>query len=129
MPRRPAGYARVLKLDKSADRMRELASGLEAEGMPLVDDFRMTPGVATEESDCSLSRPHRRAAGAGITFLALHPNMSGDIETIVPPRAHYRTDEHRLLADRSIGRWIRQGEIQLLGMRAMRDLYRGARRP
>jgi predicted glycoside hydrolase/deacetylase ChbG (UPF0249 family) len=126
MPHRPEHYASVLKLDAMVEGMRALASALEAEGMPIVDDFRMTPGVATEESP-AVYRDLVDGLPDGITFLALHPNVSGDIETIVPPRAHFRTDEHRLLADGSIGRWLEEAGVQRLGMRAMRDLYRSAR--
>ena len=125
VPREPAHYANVLSLGDALDRLRGAASTLEAEGMPLVDHFRMTPGVPSQESEAAY-RNLIESLPEGITFLALHPNISGDIETIVPPRAHYRTDEHRLLADGSIARWIEEAEVQLLGMRAMRDLYRAA---
>jgi hypothetical protein len=91
--------------------------------MPMVDDFRMTPGAATEESDAA----YRALAGNlpdGITFVALHPNTSGDIETIVPPRAHYRTDEHRILGNGSMAAWLAGSGVQTIGMRPFLDLYR-----
>lgn len=127
LPREPVHYAGILKLADALDRMREAASVLEGEGMPLVDHFRMTPGVPTQESDAAY-RDLIESLPDGITFLALHPNVSGDIEAIVPPRAHYRTDEHRLLSDGSIARWLRTVGVQQFGMRPMRDLYRRAMR-
>ena len=125
LPRRTEEYARVLKADpRAAALWREAFARLEAEGMPLVDDFRMTPGVATEESDGAY-RALAETLPEGITFVALHPNTSGDIETIVPPRAHYRTDEHRILGNGSMAQWLEGGGIQTIGMRPLLDLYRG----
>ena len=96
---------------------------LEAAGMPLVDDFRMTPGVPHEESDAAY-RDLVETLPDGITFVALHPNMSGDIETIVPPRAHFRTDEVRLLGSGKIKAWLDAANVQTIGMRPLRDLMR-----
>jgi hypothetical protein len=93
--------------------------------MPLVDDFRMTPGVASEDSAAAY-RGLVETLPAGLTFVALHPNMSGDIETITPPRAHYRTDEVRLLGNGAIAGWLEENGIATVGMRPLRDLYRGA---
>jgi hypothetical protein len=83
----------------------------------------MTPGVGSEESDKAY-RALIQALPPGITFLALHPNAPGDIETIVPPRAHFRTDEYRLLGNGRIAEWLQAAGIMPLGMRPLRDLYR-----
>jgi len=122
LPRRTAYYARVLKLDtpEAAERWQSASHHLEAEGALYVDDFRMTPGVPTEESEAAY-RELIETLPDGITFVAVHPNTSGDIETIVPPRAHYRTDEHRLFGDGSMASWLEAGNIQTIGMREMRD--------
>jgi hypothetical protein len=50
--------------------------------------------------------------------------MSGDIETIVPPRAHYRTDEVRLLGSGAVADWLDAAGIGTIGMRPLRDFYR-----
>jgi predicted glycoside hydrolase/deacetylase ChbG (UPF0249 family) len=125
MPQRGAKYAHVLKFDASAaiPVWEKALADLEAAGMPLVDDFRMTPGVPHEESDAAY-RDLIETLPDGITFVALHPNMSGDIETIVPPRAHFRTDEVRLLGSGKIKAWLDAANVQTIGMRPLRDLMR-----
>jgi predicted glycoside hydrolase/deacetylase ChbG (UPF0249 family) len=126
LPRRGGCYAELLNFDDSAIPVWEKAAArLEARGMPLVDDFRMTPGVPREESDAAY-RVLVDNLPDGITFVALHPNTSGDIETIVPPRAHYRTEEHRLLRDGRIKAWLEAAKVQTLGMRALRDFMRSS---
>lgn len=123
LPRRGDYYARVLRSAPEAIALwQEAAARLEAEGMPLVDDFRMTPGVATEESDAAY-RELVETLPEGVTFVAVHPNTPGDIETIVPPRAHYRTDEHRIFGDGSMARWLAGSDVQTTGTRALHDLY------
>ena len=84
--------------------------------MPLVDEFRMTPGVASAESDAAY-RTMIGTVPAGLTFLSVHPNAPGDIETIVPPRAHWRTDEYRLFASGKPRRWLADAGIEAIGMR------------
>ena len=125
LPRRSATYAEVLNFDAVtvAPVWANAVESLEAKGMPLIDDFRMTPGVAHEESEAAYRQLVQTLPG-GVTFVALHPNAPGDIETIVPRRAHFRTDEHRLLGDGTIGEWLEAAGVQVLGMRALRDLMR-----
>lgn len=125
LPRDIRHYLNVLKLDQvgEAKLWSEATDGLEAKGMPLIEAFRMTPGVATEDSEAAY-RSLVEALPEGLTFLAFHPNAPGDIETIVPPRAHFRTDEYRLLAGGRIANWLEAANIQTVGMRALRDLYR-----
>ncbi|MBM3567759.1 MAG: ChbG/HpnK family deacetylase [Alphaproteobacteria bacterium] len=124
MPRRLDEYLRVLKFDfVSAASHRRAVAELEAEGMPLVDDFRMTPGAASAESDAAYAKLFAELP-AGTTYVALHPNRSGDIETIVPPRAHYRTDEVRILSDDGFLRGLDALGIERAGMRALRERYR-----
>jgi len=127
MPRRGAIYAEVLKFDAAVaiPAWEKALASLEAKGVPLVDDFRMTPGVPHEESD-SAYRNLVETLPEGVTFVALHPNMSGDIETIVPPRAHFRTDEVRLLGSGQIKTWLDAANVQTIGMRPLRDLMRAS---
>lgn len=125
LPRRGEQYTKVLKLDtaEAAAKWRDAVAELERDGTPLVDDFRMTPGVPHEESEAAY-RTLVETLPDGLTFVALHPNISGDIETIVPPRAHFRTDEVRLLREGKINAWLKEADVQTLGMRALRDLMR-----
>lgn len=128
LPRNNGYYLSVLKLDALGAReiWDEAAIRLESENVPLVDDFRMTPGVPHEESEAAY-RFLVAELPEGLTFLALHPNFPGDIETIVPPRAHFRTDENRLLGNGRFAGWLESEAVQTLGMRPLRELYR--RRP
>ena len=122
LPRDRRHYAEVLKLDAlgSPEAWTTAAGRLDAEGTSLVDDFRMTPEAPAGGSEAAYrtlveTLPH------GLTFVALHPNAPGDIETIVPPRAHLRTEEYRLLRTGRIGQWLKAAGIQVLGMRPLRD--------
>ena len=126
LPRRPEYYARVLKLDLLGpnEALSAAAKRLD-EGAPLVDDFRMTPGAASEDSTAAY-RELVETLPDGLTFIALHPNLSGDIEKIVPPRAHHRTDEVRLLGSGAMAGWLEENGIGTVGMRPLRDLYREA---
>lgn len=127
LPRRQAGYAGVLGLGTltGAD-WPERAAALAAEGMPLVDDFRMTPGVPSAESEAAY-RDLVHTLPEGLTFVAIHPNAPGDIEAIVPPRAHFRTDEYHLLDSGRIAAWLEEAGVATVGCRDMRDRYREAR--
>jgi len=89
----------------------------------LVDHFRMTPGVAPQESD----RAYRELIAGlprGLTLVAVHPNTSGDIEAIIPQRAHFRTEEYRLFRDANFKEFIAAQNIQSLGFRPIRELLR-----
>ena len=127
-PRRIEPYAGVLNmgdgLDPDAHAAR--AAALERDGgVPVVDHFVMTPVVPREESEAAYRRLVQ-ALPRGVTFGAFHPNAPGDIEAIVPDRAHWRTDEHRLFGDpRFIERIERRG-VRLVGFRPIRNLYRSS---
>jgi predicted glycoside hydrolase/deacetylase ChbG (UPF0249 family) len=126
LPRRGDYYARVLKADASAAALwREAAARLDAEGMPLVDDFRMTPGVPTEESDAAY-KALAETLPEGMTFVAVHPNAPDDIETIIPPRAHFRTDEYRIFGSGKMAGWLEAADVRTIGMRPLLDAYRKA---
>jgi hypothetical protein len=98
---------------------------LEKAGVPIVDHFRMTPGVPSDEAPAAY-RNLLATLPPGLAFVALHCNAPGDIEAIVPPRAHWRTDEHRLFASGAPQRWVDEMGIVRVGYRRLRDLYRSA---
>ena len=76
------------------------------------------------------SRPARATSdllgtvGDGLTFLALHPNAPGELEAIEPATAHIRTDEHELFASAAWAAWLAAQDLELIGMRALRDELR-----
>ena len=63
----------------------------------------------------------------GITFFAFHFNAPGDIETIRPDRAHYRTDEYALFSSGKIEPLLAKHGVTLIGMREIRDRRRALR--
>ena len=123
LPRRPETFLDELKLDIPPGPMRAAAQRAESHGMPLVDEFRMTPGVPSAESDAAY-RTMIGTVPAGLTFLSVHPNAPGDIETIVPPRAHWRTDEYRIFSSAAFREWLDGQDLEVIGFRPLRELLR-----
>ena len=60
----------------------------------------------------------------GLTFIALHCNTPGDIETIVPLRAHWRTDEYQLFKRSLVKQWLEAAGVRTHGYRELRDRLR-----
>lgn len=124
LPRAIATYLDVLKLGAvQPEEYRPSLEALEVEGVQFVDRFVMTPGVPSAEADAT----YRRLVASlkpGVTFLSLHANAPGDIETIVPDRAHWRTDEYRILSDPAFAGFVHEQGVELLGMRVLRARLR-----
>lgn len=124
LPQVISDYLSVLDLgEPPVEVYGNAAKRLETAGWPLVDNFRMTPGVPSEKSHAAY-HSLIKSLPQGLTFVALHPTCPGEIETIVPPKAHFRTDEYRLLRDVEFQEFIRKEGIFLLGFRTLRDLLR-----
>jgi predicted glycoside hydrolase/deacetylase ChbG (UPF0249 family) len=72
--------------------------------------------------------PHYHAlfeqVGAGMTFVALHPNAPGELEVIEPQSAHIRTDEYELFRSDDFRGWLSAQDLEPMGMRELRDNYR-----
>jgi hypothetical protein len=64
----------------------------------------------------------------GITHFALHATMSGEIETIAPAHAGWRTREYALLASGAIGEWLAAGGVTPIGYRDIQRLWRAGSR-
>ncbi len=92
---------------------------LEATGQPQIDEFRMTPGVGSAEVEPAY-RALLTTVEPGVTFVALHCNAPGDIEAIVPPRAHWRTDEYALFGAGAPAGWMAGAGVIPIGMRVIR---------
>ena len=124
LPKQFLEYTAVLEFAGiKVDGYEELLAGMEAEGWPMIDHFRMTPGVPSTESDQSYRELVSRLL-AGLTMISIHPNKSGDIETIVPAKAHFRTDEYRIFSDAEFQKFATQQGIQTIGFRPLRHLLR-----
>ncbi len=124
LPRHLAEYTSVLDFkgipSTGYDR---IVANQEAVGMPIIDHFRMTPWVPTVET----VKAYRNLVAElplGLTFVAFHPTESGEIEAIVPAKAHFRTDEYRLLSHPGFRQFVAEQRVGTIGFRSIRDLYR-----
>jgi predicted glycoside hydrolase/deacetylase ChbG (UPF0249 family) len=122
LPRQILDYTSVLEFaGVSFAGYQDLLSDLEVEGWPVVDNFRMTPGVPSAESDQAY-RDLVTGLPSGLTMVSLHPNASGDIETIVPAKAHYRTDEYRIFSDPEFRQYVSSQGVGAIGFRPLCEL-------
>ncbi|HEX2886849.1 polysaccharide deacetylase family protein [Vineibacter terrae] len=129
LPRDLDSYFSVLNVgDVEHARLTVAIQDLDAAGRPVVDTFRMTPGVPSSEVDAAY-RSLLTELPPGLTYVALHCNAPGDIEAIVPPRAHWRTDEHHLFGGGRPRRWMEEAGIAAVGFRTIRDRHRARSSP
>jgi chitin disaccharide deacetylase len=123
-PRNLRDYTSVLDFEGTAwEGYLELLKILETEGWPLVDHFRMSPWAPKEETD-RVYRELIAGLPVGLTMIALHPTQSGEIESIVPAKAHFRTEEYRLLKDPDFQKFVADQQISPIGFRPLRNLLR-----
>lgn len=116
-PRGASGYLEVLNMGPVDPALYETrVADIEACGNPVVDHVALTPGVPSAQSD-NAYRDLVTAVPPGLSFLAFHCCAPGDIEAIVPPRAHWRTDEFRLFQDKDFLDWVAGTDIHLIGFR------------
>ncbi len=126
LPRDIDSYIGVLRMGDIPPGAHARSIGeLDARGIPVFDRFRMSP-ESTGPDVAATYRTMIETLPPGATFFALHCNAPGDIETIVPPRAHRRVDEYRLFGSGEPMRWIHDAGIKSIGMREIRDLCRAA---
>lgn len=121
-------YVRSLGFTQASDaEWAAFVADLEARGMPLVDHFRITPGYGPGEDEggrAELYEATLRALSPGVTYFSLHPNAPGDIETIAPDRAHWRTFEHDYFRSARLQDFLRREGIIPIGYRALCMLMR-----
>ena len=98
----------------------------DAYGDPVFDLFFETPWDRTAEPEGVYAEA---IAGVreGLSFFAFHFNAPGDIETIRPDRAHFRTDEYALFSSGKIEPLLAEYGVTLIGMREIRDRRRALR--
>ena len=94
---------------------------------PLFDAVIETPWAPLSESDAAYQRVLDNIE-PGLTFLALHCNAAGDIETIDPRRAHARIYECRRFQEQSFLDQVAHLSLKMIGFREMRDMMRSSRR-
>jgi len=123
-PKNLRDYTSVLDFEGiSLEGYFRLLGEAENQGWPLVDHFRMSPWVPQEDTD----RVYRKLISdlpPGLTMIALHPTRGGEIESIVPAKAHFRIEEYRLLKDPAFQKFVKDQGIRTIGFRPLRDLLR-----
>lgn len=130
LPRRIDDYIRTLGLaGPEEDAWLTFAAAVEARGMPLVDWFRITPAYhtnanANSEARIDLYESILHELPPGVTYFSLHPNAPGDIETIVPERAYWRTFEYRYFQSERLRDFLKTEQIIPIGYRVIRNIMR-----
>ncbi|MFO1066935.1 MAG: polysaccharide deacetylase family protein [Geminicoccaceae bacterium] len=97
---------------------------LEARGNPIFPEGIETPWIPSAGHRAVYESIIDRI-GPGLTFLSLHPNRPGDIETIDPDRYYCRTDEWRLFQDEAFIARVRERGLHMVGFRELGRAMRG----
>jgi predicted glycoside hydrolase/deacetylase ChbG (UPF0249 family) len=84
----------------------EMARELALAGHFLVDQVLETPWHLKKTAEERYRQMFVKAEGAGLTFVALHANVPGDIEGIEPDTAMIRTGEYEVLRDPERIAWL-----------------------
>jgi len=107
--------------------LEPLLARLEAEGVPVLDGFdaeslAFEPGGGAEHNAARLDR-----LPPGVSYLICHPAQDGEeLRALCPEQAHMREFERRFYGGDEGRRALAERGIQTVGMRALRDLMRGA---
>lgn len=129
LPRRIDDYLASLNLTgPDPESYLALVAEVEARGMPLVDWFRITPGyhlTDTEGGRAELYEKILHDLPPGITYFSLHPNAPGDIETIVPDKAYWRTFEYEYFQSQRLHHFLAAERITPIGFRELQAMMRG----
>ncbi len=118
-------YTRPLSIGAAdSGEWERLAAELEAQGLCLVDTFRITPGYHVHDREGGRAELYEEMLAAlppGITYFSLHPNAPGDIEAIVPEKAYWRTFEYEFFQSDRLRAFLAEQQIIPIGYRQIRD--------
>ena len=118
----PASYAGPLD---TAGYDAEVAKA-RAEGEPIFEVVFETPWARTTDAETAYRKIFAEIP-EGLTFLSMHFNAPGDFEVIAPNSAHIRTEEYALFRTPHIGEWVKEFDLEIIGMRGLRDELRARR--
>jgi predicted glycoside hydrolase/deacetylase ChbG (UPF0249 family) len=104
----------------SNDNYNAALARAKTSGFAVFDLVQETMWSRKEDAESAYGAMFRRLP-AGLTFLSLHFNAPGDFEVIEPSQAHIRTDEYALFKTGKIKQWASENQLEIAGMRAMRD--------
>lgn len=113
---------------------RWLTARVEAAGMPLVDQFIVTPFDPMQPAPVTegelVDRYERLIARIppGLTYFALHPNTAEHPGHIAAASMAYRTFEHAYFQSARLQEFLQAQGIIPIGMRPLRDIMRATRR-
>jgi predicted glycoside hydrolase/deacetylase ChbG (UPF0249 family) len=97
-------------------------AALERAGLPVVDHIRGTLPVAAEAVEPGY-RKLVEELPKGVTHFALHCTAPGDVETITPQHAPWRTNEYGLFASGAVAEWCAALGIEPIGYRDIQRLW------
>ena len=88
----------------------------------IIDYFAMSP-FARKNQNAKLIKNIIKNLKPGFTYLALHCNKPGDIESIDLDQCYVRIEEYNLAKDKEFIKWIKSIEnLHLLSMKKIRSL-------
>ena len=105
----------------------EQVEALESQGIPLVDDFRITLVYSKNPPVTPTADAYEavlRNLPAGIFYFSLHPDMPGDIEVISPNSAAWRIFEHEYFQSERLRKFLEMEGIIPIGYREICALMR-----
>jgi predicted glycoside hydrolase/deacetylase ChbG (UPF0249 family) len=116
---------RVIRWAPERESYAAAVARLDAAGLPVIDHFR---GTLPVEADVVEARYRETIEGLqpGITHFALHATTPGEIETISPQHAGWRTREYALFASGAINDWLAANGITAVGYRDIQHLWRAS---
>jgi chitin disaccharide deacetylase len=124
LPERIETYVSVLDMGPIDTALYpQLQAEARATNMPVIDEFAM--GLAMRHLGCEEAFRHMVAQAApGVTYVSLHCSTPGEVERLHPHDAEWRIAEYRLFDDPAFLDWVAGQEVELIGFRPIRDLYR-----
>ena len=97
-------------------------AALDAAGLPLPDSIRGTLAVPAEATQDGYRRMIETLPD-GVTHLALHAAMPGDIEAITPDHAGWRIREYEVFARGDVAEWCRASGVGVFGYREITQFW------
>jgi predicted glycoside hydrolase/deacetylase ChbG (UPF0249 family) len=107
----------------SNERYDAVLAEARTKGFPIFEAVFETPWQRTTGAEPAY-REMFRSIPEGLTFLSLHFNAPGDFEVVEPAYAHIRTDEYALFKTPRIAEWVRDGGLEVIGLRGIRGRLR-----
>ena len=124
LPERIETYVSVLDMGPvDTDLYAQLQAEARAASMPAIDTFAM--GLAMRHLGCEEAfRQMVEQAAPGVTYVSLHCSTPGEVERLHPQDAEWRIAEYQLFDDPGFLDWVARQDVELIGFRPIRDLYR-----